>query len=91
MLIGLIRPLETRSFDVESTDLAGVQEALAALRPEGFDLVSAPVQMIKGAPILKATGTFHRRDGIEQIEAEDMDALLARVPEGWQLLSVRPG
>lgn len=45
--------------------------------------------MIKGAAILKAKGTFHSRDRVEQIEADDMDALHAKVPEGWQLLSVR--
>ncbi|WP_426186546.1 hypothetical protein [Microbacterium sp. TWP3-1-2b2] len=89
MLIGLMRPVETRSVDVEAADLAGVQTALSAQRPEGFDLVSAPVVMIKGAAILKAKGTFQSRDRIEQIEADDMDALLAKVPEGWQLLSVR--
>lgn len=85
-----MRPVENRSFDVEAADLAGIQQELAILRPEGFDLVSAPVEMIKGAPIIKATGTFQRRDGVEQLEADDMDALQAKVPEGWQLLSVRP-
>lgn len=89
MLIGLMRPRQTRTFDVEAADLAGVQTQLAAQRPDGFDLVSAPVKMIKGAAVLKATGTFHSRDRIEQIEAEDMDALHAKVPDGWQLLNVR--
>lgn len=84
-----MRPRENQIFEVEAADLAGVQAELAAQRPEGFDLVSAPVEMIKGAPILKAKGTFSRRDQIEQIEADDMDALLAKVPEGWQLLNVR--
>ncbi|WP_298040802.1 hypothetical protein [uncultured Microbacterium sp.] len=89
MLIGLMRPVEVQTFDVESADLAGVQNQLEALRPEGFDLISAPVRMIKGAPVLEATGTFARRDGIREIEGDDMDALLAQVPDGWQLLSVR--
>lgn len=89
MLIGLMRPVENRSFDVEAADLAGIQEQLALHRPDGFDLVSSPVEMIKGAPIVKATGTFQRRDSIEQIEADDMDALHAKVPEGWLLLGVR--
>lgn len=85
-----MRPRENRSVDVEAPDLAGIQEKLEQQRPEGFDLVSAPVEMIKGAASMKATGTFQRRDGIEQIEADGMDALLAKVPEGWQLLNVRP-
>lgn len=84
-----MRPRETRSFDVESADLAGVQEQLAALRPEGFDLISSPVEMVKGAAVLKATGTFARRDQVQEIEGADMDALHAQVPEGWELLSVR--
>ena len=89
MLIGLMRPVETRSVAVEAADLAGVQAALAAQRPEGFDLVSSPVEMIKGAAILKAVGTFARRDQVTEIEAEDMAALEAKVPEGWLLLNVR--
>ena len=89
MLIGLMRPVETQSFDIESFDLAGVQTQLEERRPPGFDLISAPVEMIKGAAILKAKGTFARRDQVQQIEADDMDALLAKVPDGWQLLNVR--
>lgn len=89
MLIGLMRPVEFQSFDVEATDMAGIQTELATHRPDGFDLISAPAQMIKGAQILKATGTFSRRDSVQEIEAEDMDALHAKVPEGWQLLNVR--
>lgn len=89
MLIGLMRPVETQSFDIEAADLAEVQEQFEKMRPAGFDLISAPVEMIKGAAVLKAKGTFARRDGVEQIEADDMDALLAKVPEGWQLLNVR--
>ncbi|MGW8482688.1 hypothetical protein ACWGJP_06085 [Microbacterium sp. NPDC055903] len=89
MLIGLMRPVETTSVAIEAADLAGVQTQLAAHRPEGFDLISAPVEMIKGAAVLKAVGTFARRDQVTEIQAEDMDALHAKVPEGWQLLNVR--
>ena len=88
MLIGLMRPVESRSVAVEAADLADVQVQLAAQRPEGFDLVSSPVEMIKGAAILKAVGTFARRDQVTEIEAEDMDSLRAKVPDGWQLLNV---
>lgn len=45
--------------------------------------------MVKGAAVLKAVGTFARRDQVTEIQAEDMDALRAKVPEGWQLLNVR--
>jgi len=89
VLIGLIRPVETQSFEIEGSDLADVKDQFAALRPDGFDLVSAPVEMVKGAAVLKAVGTFARRDQVTEIEADDMDALTAKVPDGWQLLSVR--
>ncbi|GAB3597077.1 hypothetical protein GCM10027408_07940 [Microbacterium tumbae] len=89
MLIGLMRPVETTSVAIEATDLADVQIQLAGHRPEGFDLISAPVEMIKGAAVLKAVGTFARRDHVTEIQADDMDALHAKVPEGWQLLNVR--
>ncbi len=89
MLIGLMRPVEVQSISLEGTDLADIQSQLEAQRPEGFDIVSSPVEMVKGAAVLKAVGTFARRDQVTEIEADDMDALLAKVPEGWQLLSVR--
>ncbi|MFT4260058.1 hypothetical protein [Microbacterium sp.] len=89
MLIGLMRPVETTSVSVEGASLAEVQERLEAHRPAGFDLVSSPVEMIKGAAVLKAVGTFARRDQVTEIEAPDMAALRAKVPEGWQLLNVR--
>ncbi len=84
-----MRPVESQSFPVEAADLAGIQAQLDDLRPDGFDLVSSPVEMIKGAAVLKAVGTFARRDQVTEVEADDMDALLAKVPEGWQLLNVR--
>jgi hypothetical protein len=89
VLIGLMRPVETTSVAIEATDLADVQTQLEAQRPDGFDLISSPVEMIKGAAVLKAVGTFARRDQVTEIEADDMAALEAKVPEGWQLLNVR--
>lgn len=38
---------------------------------------------------MKATGTFHQVDGIQEIEADDMAALERQVNEGWRMLSVR--
>lgn len=84
-----MRPVETTSVPVEATSLEDVQTQLEAHRPAGFDLISSPVEMVKGAAVLKAVGTFARRDQVTEIQAEDMDALRAKVPEGWQLLNVR--
>lgn len=89
MLIGMIRPRGTSSTDVTGTSLEDVQEQLEALRPVGFELVNAPASMIKGAALIKTTGTYERRDDLAEIEADTMDALEAMVPDGWQLLSVR--
>lgn len=83
-----MRPVETTSASVEAASLEEIQELLESHRPEGFDLISSPVEMIKGASILKSTGTFARRDQVTEIQAEDLDGLHAKVPEGWQLLSV---
>jgi hypothetical protein len=89
MLIGSIRPRETRTADVQGTSLEDVYAQLEKERPEGFALVKAPVRMIKGAPIIETTGTFDRFDSPTDVEAEDLDALIRKIPEGWQLLSVR--
>lgn len=89
MLIGSIRPLETHTVDVTGTSLEDITTQLDNLRPAGFDLVSAPARMPKGAQGIETTATFARRDEPSEIEAEDMDALTAKMPEGWQLLSVR--
>lgn len=89
MLIGAMRPRESRTADVQGTSLEEVYALLEKERPEGFDLVKAPVRMIKGAPLIEATGTFDRFDSPTEIEAADLDALVGKVPEGWQLLSVR--
>ncbi|MBN6189984.1 hypothetical protein KZC56_12725 [Microbacterium sp. SSW1-47] len=89
MLIALIRPLGTATADVVGTSLEDVRTQLAAHAQPGFDLASAPVRMLKGEAKMEATGTFRRVDGVEQIEAEDMASLEAKVPEGWQMLSVR--
>lgn len=85
-----MRPVETTSVAVEGASLEDIQTQLEAHRPAGFDLISSPVEMIKGAAVLKSVGTFARRDQVTEIQADDFDALLAKVPEGWQLLNVRP-
>lgn len=89
MLAALIRPQETSTTEVVGTTLEDVMTQLQAQRPEGFDLVSSPVRMLKGEAKMEATGTFRRVDGIREIQADSMAALEAQVPEGWQMLSVR--
>lgn len=89
MLIGTIRPVETRTVTVEAHSLAEAHELLEAQCPDGFDLANVPVQMGKGTTLLTAVGTYIRRDGVREIEAVDRAALDAQVPEGWALITVR--
>lgn len=89
MLVALIRPVESHTVELVGDSLEDVYTQLAGHEPEGYDLVSAPVRMLAGAEGIKATARFDRRDGLREIEADDMDALMAKVPDGWQMLSVR--
>ena len=89
MFTGTIRPVETVTIEVEGHSLAEIQEALAKQTPDGFELTDAPVRMAKGTTLISAVGKFARRDGTREIEADDIAALRAKVPEGWQLLTIR--
>lgn len=89
MLIGVIRPVESTTHTVQAEELDEIQALLAAQTPDGWQLASAPVAMAKKDTILTAEGTIVRRDGLQEIEADDLPALEAKVPEGYQLLSVR--
>lgn len=89
MLIALVRPTETVTVDVVGTTLEDVTAQLEARKQPGFDLVSAPVRMLKGEAKMEAMGTFKRVDGVREVEAGDMGALTAKVPDGWEILSVR--
>lgn len=89
MFIGTIRPDETRTAALTGNSLEEIRAAAVAQQPNGFELVSAPVQMIKGSTALTATATFRRVDGIREMEADDRTTLFAKVPEGWKLLEVR--
>lgn len=88
MLNALIRRVESHTVEVAGTSLDEVYAQIESHAPEGFDLVSAPVRMLKGAQGIQATARFDRRDEIREISADDMGALQAQVPEGWQMLSV---
>lgn len=89
MYTGTIRPDETRTAELTGNSLEEIHAAAIAQQPAGFELVAAPVRMIKGSTALTATATFRRVDSVRQIEAADRTALFAQVPDGWQLLEVR--
>lgn len=89
MLIALIRPVETSTAEVIGSTLAEVLVELEQHRQPGFALASAPVRMLKGEAKMEATGTFKRIDRVQQIEADDMASLEAKVPEGWRMLTVQ--
>ncbi|SDQ87531.1 hypothetical protein [Microbacterium sp. cf332] len=89
MYVGTIRQVESASVELAGHSLAEIRDQAQAAAPAGFDLVSAPVQMIKGSTELKATATYRRRDVLRDIEADDREALFAKVPEGWQLVNLR--
>lgn len=88
MLVGRIRPVETRTVEVEGATLEALHAAATAQLPAGWVVTEVPAAMPKGSQLLTSTATLARRDGIELIEADDMAALHAKVPEGWQLLGV---
>lgn len=88
MLYALIRPAESRSATAEGTELPDLRAQLAAQAPEGWDMVSAHVEM-KAGGVRIVEGKYERRDAPQEIEAPDMAALEAQVPDGWRMLSVR--
>lgn len=87
MLIGMIRPLETRTREVTGEGLDAIAAQLTA--PAGWELTKAHVLPQKGTTELRAVGEFARVDGLTEIDADDRDALYAKVPAGHQLLSIR--
>lgn len=89
MIHALIRPVETHTITLKGEDLAEVRAQLAAQAPEGWALVSAMATMEKAGASRSVEGKFERRDSIREIEADDMAALKAKVPDGWRILSVR--
>ncbi|KKI18702.1 MULTISPECIES: hypothetical protein [unclassified Leucobacter] len=90
MLIGLIRPVETRTVSVEGEGIEEVAQLVAEQTPEGWLPTVIPVEMSKHETTLRSVATIARRDGLEEVEGADYTAVVAAVPEGYQLLSVRP-
>jgi len=86
---GRIRPVETREVTVQAPSIDETREQVLAQLPEGWDLTDSAATMPKASTMITLNAKMARRDGAEEIEAEDFAALRAKVPEGWQLLSVR--
>lgn len=89
VLTGIIRPTDTRTLEVQGHSLAEITDTLHAQTPAGWELTDMPVRMENGTTLLTATAIFARRDGQETIEAADMTALRAKVPDGYTLVNVR--
>lgn len=64
MLIGTIRPVETRTIEVEAHSLAEAHELLEAHCPAGFEFANTPVTMGKSTTLFTAVRTFVGRDGV---------------------------
>lgn len=88
MLVATVRPTGSHTLTVEGTNVTELRAQLAAQAPVGWDLVSSHATM-KAGGARTVEGRFERRDGIREIEADDMTALEAKVPAGWRMLSVR--
>lgn len=89
VLTGRIRPLETRAVDLQGESLAEIHELAAAATPVGWELTDAPVTMSAGTIALTATATILRRSDVQELEAGSFAELRAKVPDGFQLVSVR--
>jgi hypothetical protein len=89
VLIGVIRPTESRELTAEGESLDAVRRALQAQVPDGWQLLHSKVTMPKGSTALTASARMARWAETREIEADDMPGLEAKVPEGWSLISVR--
>lgn len=89
MLIGRIRPVETRTITVHGESLAEINTLAEQQVPAGWELAAVPPVMHMGTPRVTADARIERRDGTQEIEAADMGALEAKIPDGWRLLSIR--
>ncbi|MDF2917870.1 MAG: hypothetical protein K0S70_2087 [Microbacterium sp.] len=86
MFIGLIRPVETRTREVRGEGIGAILEQLEA--PPGWELTQAHMGRRPGTTEFFTVGQFARRDEPTEIEADDIDTLRGKVPEGHQLLCI---
>jgi hypothetical protein len=86
MFIGLIRPVEKQTREVRGEGIAAIHEQLEA--PAGWELTQAHMGRQPGTTEFFTVGQFARRDEPTEIEADDREALRAKVPEGHELLAI---
>lgn len=89
MYIGTIRPIETATVTAVGSGLEEVAVLVSAQAPEGWEVTETKVAMSKHETTLNATATIARRDGVREIQGVDYAAVVAAVPAGHELLSVR--
>lgn len=89
MLIGRIRPVETRTLTLHGDTAAEIREQAERAAPDGWEVAVVPIAPSRGPGRVSSVVTIVRRDGVRDIEAADHAALERLVPAGWQLLSVR--
>ncbi|WP_029144398.1 hypothetical protein [Microbacterium luticocti] len=89
MLSGRIRPIETRELSIDAESIDDARAQAEAELPAGWVLTDAAATMAKASTRITLNVKMARRDGVRDIEADDMQSLYAQVPAGWQLLSVR--
>ena len=88
MLTAMIRPVETRTLELNGESGDAIKTAALAQLPEGWVIERMPLKLEAGSQGFTSTVTITRRDGVRTIEAADVDGLQALMPEGWQMLSL---
>jgi hypothetical protein len=88
VIIGTIRPIDIQTITVHAATLEEIKALIADQTPPGWELTAAPVRMSKTDNSLSCEATISRRDQVTQFEAEDLDDLRSRLPEGHQILSI---
>mgnify|MGYP001060712493 CR=1 FL=1 len=89
MLSGRIRPVEVTELTVQAPSIAEARAQVEAQVPAGWVVTDAEATMPKASTMITLNAKMARRDGVTEIEADDLDTLRTKVPDGWQLLSVR--
>lgn len=89
MFIGTIRSTETRTVEAAADSMSEARADILTQVPAGWTLTDAPATKKAGGEAVTVTAKLANWADMRDIEAEDMTALRALVPDGYQLISVR--